>query len=306
MRPFRLHGLVAAPFTPLCPDGSLHLELIPRLVERLLADQVGGAFVLGTTGEGLSLTDSERESVAEAWVNAAAGRLPIVVHVGHLAAPAAARLAAHAQSIRADAIATCGPFFYPIRHVAQIARYCAEVAAAAPRLPFYYYHIPQLTHVTASMEDFLHEAAAGIPTLRGIKYTHNDLEEFGRLVATSGARFDLAFGRDEILLHGLAAGASAAIGSTFNFAAPLFARVVAAVEAGDLRTARRHQADGTRLVQILRRHGGLSAMKAAMAYTGLDCGPTRTPLRSLTPAQTAALHEELAASGLIAAPANAR
>lgn len=248
----------------------------------------------------MSLTDEERHAVADAWVRGVAGRFPVVVHVGHLSVTAAARLAAHAQKVGAAAIATCGPFFYPIRAIAQVVSYCRDVAAAAPALPFYYYHIPQLTHLSLSMVDLVDEAADRIPTFRGIKYTHNDLEEFARLVDHGGGVYDLAFGRDEILLQGLAAGAVSAIGSTFNFAAPHFERVRAAFARGDLRAARAHQASAAELIRILRKHGGLSAMKAAMAHAGIECGPVRPPLRSLDGAGVAALGRDLAAWGLAA------
>ena len=298
MSPFRLHGLVAAPFTPLHADGSLNLALIPALAEGLVSNGIQGAFVLGTTGEGLSLTDEERRAVAEQWVRAAAGRLSVLVHVGHLSVRAAAGLAAHAQAIGADAIGTCGPFFYPIREVRQIAAYCAEVAAAAPNIPFYYYHIPQMTHLSVSMVEFLEEAVPLVPSLRGIKYTHNDLEEYARLVEYDDGRFDIVFGRDEILLQGLAAGAAGAIGSTFNFAGAHFQTLLDAWNNGDVVSARSVQARGADLVRCLRRHGGLAAMKATMEHTGLDCGPVRAPLRSLDVSARAALGRDLAAWGL--------
>jgi N-acetylneuraminate lyase len=298
MLSFRLRGLVAAPFTPMHPDRSVHLERIPALADDLVANGIDGAFVLGTTGEGLSLTDEERRAVAAQWVRAAGGRLSVVVHVGHLSVTAAANLAAHAQTIGADAIATCGPFFYPIRSVRQVAAYCAEVAAAAPQLPFYYYHIPQMTHLAVSMVEFLGEAAPLVPTLNGIKYTHNDLEEYARLVEHADGQFDVAFGRDEILLQGLAAGATAAIGSTFNFVGTHFRTVLNAWLEGDVASARRAQARGAELIRSLRRHGGLSAMKATMEHIGLDCGPVRAPLRPLDADVRASLARELAAWGL--------
>jgi N-acetylneuraminate lyase len=65
-------GLVAAPFTPMRPDGSINLELIPAIVDKLIKNKVNGMFVCGSTGEGPSLTSAERKLVAEAFVKAAA------------------------------------------------------------------------------------------------------------------------------------------------------------------------------------------------------------------------------------------
>lgn len=78
-----IKGLFAAPFTPLHPDGSLNLSMIPSLVENLIADGLSGAFICGSNGEGPNLTVQERMAVAEAFVKAASKRIQIWVHVGH-------------------------------------------------------------------------------------------------------------------------------------------------------------------------------------------------------------------------------
>lgn len=290
MQHFALHGLVAAPFTPFREDGSLHLERIGALADHLVHNRIAGAFVCGTTGEGLSLTDAERRSVASAWVRAAAGRFKVIVHVGHLSGRASTELAAHAQEIGAAAVATCGPFFYPIRSVPEAISALQPIAAACPRLPFYFYHIPQFTHIEhLGMVDFLREGAGLMPNLRGVKYTHNDIEEYARLVDLDGGRFDVPFGRDQILLAGLTVGARGAIGSTFNFMPSLFHELFAAFERRDLAEARRLQTRAANVVRLMRSHGGLSAMKVTMRSIGLDCGPVRPPLRNLSSSEEAAL-----------------
>lgn len=299
VNPFVLHGLVAAPFTPFHPDQSLNLPQIDRLAAHLVAGGVSGAFVCGTTGEGTSLTDAERRAVVERWVAAAAGQLQVIVHVGHLSLATSRELAVHAQAAGADAIATCGPFFYPIRHVRQLVDFGAETAGAAPRLPFYYYHIPQLTHLGGlSMVDFLREAAPRIPTLRGLKFTHDDLEEYAGVLAFQNGRFDVPFGRDEILLSALTLGARGAIGSTFNFSASLYHHLFAAHVRGDEVAARKLQDRATRLIMLLRQHGGLVAMKEAMRLIGLDCGPARQPLRTLSTGERESLLLDLVEWGL--------
>jgi N-acetylneuraminate lyase len=153
----RFQGLVAAPFTPFHADGTVHEDAIDRQSERLIADGVDGAFVCGTTGEGPSLTTAERMLVASRWAGARR-RLKLFVHVGHSSAADARTLAAHAQSIGADAIACLAPFFFKPRTAGELAAFCRHVAAAAPDLPFYYYHIPSLTGVSLAMRDFLPEA----------------------------------------------------------------------------------------------------------------------------------------------------
>ncbi len=57
--------MIAAPFTALNGDGSLNLAMIERQAIALVENNVSGAFICGTTGEGLSLTTNERLQVAE-------------------------------------------------------------------------------------------------------------------------------------------------------------------------------------------------------------------------------------------------
>jgi N-acetylneuraminate lyase len=294
---FKLPGLVAAPFTPFTPNGDLALPVVARQARTLAANGVIGAFVCGTTGEGSSRTSEERRRVTEAWMAARPAGLNVIVHVGHLSVGEARALASHAQSVGADAVAAVAPSFFKPTGVSELVAWCAEVAAAAPKLPFYYYHIPSMTNVTIPAAAFLAEAKAKIPTLAGIKFTFEDLTDYAAARAVGGADYDILFGRDEILLTGLGLGATGAVGSTYNYAAPLYQRILRAYAAGDQATAAREQAKAQAFIDVMNRFGGQPAGKAIMKLVGIDCGPVRLPLRTLTPAQEGALRAELAAQG---------
>ncbi len=292
-------GLVAAPHTPMHADGSLNLGLIEQQVEHLAKHQITGAFVCGTTGEGLSLTLEERRQVAQRWVKTSPKSLPVLVHVGHNCLADAQNLAAHAQKIGASAISTLAPSFFRPASVSDLVDFCAAVALAAPELPFYFYNMPSMTGVSLSMVEFLKQASGRIPTLAGIKFTHNDLMEYQQCVRFDGGRFDILFGRDEVLLEALAVGARGAVGSTYNFAAPIYHRVMEACLNKDFRAAADQQALAVEMITVLNRYGGLVAGKAVMKMLGIDCGPVRLPLRNLSAEQYAAFHRELATLGIV-------
>lgn len=292
-----LAGLIAAPFTPFHADGSVNLTMIDRLAPALAANGVSGAFVCGTTGEGSSLTIEERCAVAARWASARPASLKLVVHVGHLAQEESKVLARHAASIGADAIAALAPSFFKPASLDALISWCAGVAAAAPQTPFYYYHMPAMTGVDFPMADFITQASRHIPTLAGVKFTHENLMDFSRSVTAAGAGQAVLFGRDEILLGGLAFGARGAVGSTYNYMAPLYTRLIAAFEAGDIAGARELQQQSIKIIAIMVRHGGLAAGKAMMKLIGLDCGPVRPPMTTLTDAQSSALEAELRAGG---------
>ena len=288
-----LEGLIAAPYTAMHADGSLNLDVVERQAEALVASGVSGAFVCGTTGESLSLTVAERMAVVERWRAVAPRDFCVVAHVGHTAIADARAIAAHAQEVGVTAIAAMAPCFFKPATVADLVDFCAEVAAAAPRLPFYYYQIPSMTGVSMPVLDFLTAAAGKIPTLAGAKFTYENLMDYFACLRLDGGRYDLLIGRDELLLAGLALGAKGAVGTIYGFAAPVFLRVIGAFDAGDLATARAEQARANELIAVFVKFGGLPAGKAIMRMIGQDCGPARPPLRNLTEEQCAALRAEL-------------
>jgi N-acetylneuraminate lyase len=277
--PLRLTGLIAAPHTPMNADGSLNVSAISAQAQLLQESGVRGAFICGTTGESLSLSIAERMAVMKAWEKAAQGKLKLVVHVGSNSLTDARALAAHAADCRADAIAVMAPnFFRPA--LDELIAYCAAIGAAAPKMPLYYYDIPTMTNVPIPTARFLEQAAKAIPTLHGIKFTNNDLMTLQECLALDG--FDIVFGYDEILLAGLTLGVRGAVGSTYNFAAPLYLRILDAFERGDLTAARKAQLQSVRMIRILQDYGFSRASKAMMGLMGVDCGPVRLPLKPMT------------------------
>jgi N-acetylneuraminate lyase len=294
---FRLTGLIAASFTPFRPDGSLALEPIERYAALLIRNAISGVFVCGTTGEGASMRTAERMQCVQRWVDVARGSLKVIAHVGHNSVADAKGLAEHAANARVDAIATVAPNVLKPASVEDLVEWCATVAAAAGETPYYYYHIPVLTGVRHDMRRFMALAAERIPTFAGIKFTDENLMEFGNCVNFAGARYNLLYGRDEILLAGLATGAAGAIGSTFNYSAPVYNRVMAAFQQGDMPTAMREMTRARNCVQVLLDFGGLPAGKAMLKLCGIDCGPVRLPLRTLPAERIAQMEQALAQIG---------
>jgi N-acetylneuraminate lyase len=293
----RTRGLVAATFTPMRPNGDIDLAVVPRLVDHLVREGVAGLFCNGSTGEGESLTPEERRAVAAAFVEASAGRLPVFVQVGANSLRVARELAAHAAEIGADGVAATPPSYFKPGTTADVVACLAEIAAAAPGRPLLYYHFPAMTGVGVDVVELVGAAGAAIPTFSGAKLSEPEPDVFEACVRLDDARYDVFWGRDEDLLSGLSAGATAAIGATFCFAAPAYGRVLAAHRAGDLEAARSWQERCARMVEIQVRHGGFPAFKATMGLIGLDCGPVRLPQRALPPEEVEGMRGELDAIG---------
>jgi len=229
--------------------------------------------------------------------SSAAPRGKLIVHLGHNCLADAQSLAADAQANGAQAVAALAPSYFRPHDLRGLVDWCASIASSAPSLPFYFYDIPTWTHVKQPMADFLAEAQVRIPTLAGIKFTNSDLAQLLVCLRYEGGNFDILYGNDESLLAGLALGARGAVGSTYNFAAPIYLRLMRAFEKGDFTTAREEQARSVKMVRIIGAYGFSAAAKTVMSMVGVDCGPARAPQRPLTPEQTAELRKKLETAG---------
>jgi N-acetylneuraminate lyase len=271
-------------------DGALRLEVVEKQAEHMVRNGIAAVFVGGSTGESHSLTVEERLLLAERWGNVLRGSpLRMVVHVGTNCLNDARRLAQQAVKVGAEAISALAPSYFKPKSIEVLIDCCAEIASAAPELPFYFYDIPVLTGVQFSMPAFLEQASKRIPNLVGLKFTNSDLAAYLRVLQMDDGRFDVPWGIDEHLLGALATGAQGAVGSSYNFAAPIYLRLIEAFRAGDMARAREEQMRSVQWIETLAGFGYMAAAKATMGYLGVEVGPPRLPNSKLTTQQ----HREL-------------
>lgn len=282
-----ISGLISAPFTPMKADGSLNLTIIPQYYELLKSNGVRGAFITGSTGEGVSMTTTEKKQVIEAWGAATKNdrEFKVMPLVGGTSVNDSIDLAQHAQKNGLYAVAFTAPFYFKPANVQQLAETCIAVAQSVPNMPFYYYHIPVLTGVGFPMIELLKALHGKLNNLAGIKYTHEDFMDFLSCLHFESGRYDMLWGRDENFLAALALGAKGAVGSTYNYAAPLYHQLIEAFEKGDLKTARQVQQKSIDMIGLLSKYGGISVGKSFMKLIGMDCGKFRLPVRNMTDEQ---------------------
>jgi len=294
MKQGTLSGLVAAAFTPFQKDGALNLSQISRLAQLYRANRLGGVFINGTTGEFASLSFVEQQQLIEVW-QSEKETLPVGVMLGGTCLKDMQALARFSAEKEMDAVAMLSPYYFRPQTVGALVDVVSEVARTVPHLPFYFYHIPSMAGGNFYMRDFLALAADRIPNLAGIKFTHADIMDFQAAVQFQNGRYDLLWGTDEALLSGWVAGARGAIGSTYNYAAPLYHDILKAIDKGDLERARQLQSKSVDFVQLLFKYGGAATGKAIMALIGQDCGPVRSPMVPLSAAEIKALEKDLQA-----------
>lgn len=289
----KIEGLIAATFTAYHKNGSLNLEMIPVLVEKLIQDGVVGVFICGTNGEGPNLTIEERMTITEQYIKAVKKRILVLVHVGHTSISESKKLAEHAAKIGADAISSVAAFYFKPNTVQNLVDSMAEIAAAAPQLPFYYYHIPTLTGVGMDMLTFLRLGEHKIPNLAGIKYTASTLFEYQACLNYKEGKYDILFGFDEMLLPALSVGARGAIGSTYTFAAPQYRKIMGYYSENKHQEARKVQLKLVEMVRCLLKFPPIPAQRAIMHMLSFDLGPCRLPLTELTDIEYSTLKTSL-------------
>ena len=132
------------------------------------------------------------------------------------------------------------------------------------------------------MISLLERLSDRLPNFMGIKYTHEDFMDYQSCLAFDSGRYDLLWGRDENMLAALALGAKGAVGSTYNYAAPLYNQLIRAFNDGNLLQARQLQQQSIDMIRLLGKYGGIATGKAFMRYIGFECGAFRSPVRNMS------------------------
>ena len=293
----KIVGLIDAPFTPLDDRGNVNYGPIEAYAALLVRNGLKGVFINGSSGEGYLLSDDERRRLAERWMGVVPEGFKVIVHVGSTCVEASRRLAEHAAAIGAWGIGTMAPPFPKVNRIDELVDYCAAIAAGAPELPFYFYHIPAFNGAYLPMVDFLRAVDGRIPNFAGIKYTYESLYEYNQCRLYGGGKFDMLHGQDETLLPSLAmGGARGGICGTTNYNAPCLTGILDAWAAGDLERARALQNYAQDVINVICQYrGNIVAGKRIMKLIGLDLGRNRTPFQNMTDEEEARMRAELEA-----------
>ena len=275
----RIEGLIAAPFTPFDASGEVNIAMVDHLQRFYKNNGIAGVFICGTTGESSALTLEEKKRLFEEWSKYKADDFKVIGFLGGTSAKECRELARTADNYGLDAISITAPYYFKPTGVAELAAFCAEVASASG-LPFFYYHIPVFTGAYFNMYDLLELVDGKIPSFAGIKFTFENFMDFQRCLEYKNRKYNMLWGRDEMLLPALVVGATGAVGSTYNYTAPLNLQIMDSFRRLDIEKARRLQLKACEYITFLYRYGA-STGKAFMKAVGMDCGDYRLPVCNL-------------------------
>jgi len=267
-----LTGIVPPLVTPLTDRDTLDVEGFERLIERLIGGGVGGLFVLGTTGEGPSLSYRLRREVVSVACRAAKGRVPVLVGITDTAFVESVELARYSAEAGADALVAAPPYYLP-EGQPELIEYIRHLLPELP-LPFFLYNMPSLTKVSFEVETV--RALMDHPKVHGIKDSSGNMTYFHRLCGLARGREDwsILMGPEELLLDAVLAGGHGGVNGGANVFPELYVALHQAAVAGDLARARALHAMvmevSTRLYQVGRHSSAIiKGIKCALSIEGV-------------------------------------
>jgi dihydrodipicolinate synthase/N-acetylneuraminate lyase len=257
---------LAAALTPLRDGGTeLDEDAVAPYVAFLAANGVDGVLALGTTGEGILLTVSERKAVLRCF---AEGPLPVLAHCGAQTTADTVALAAFAAELEVEGVAVIAPPYFPLSADELLAHFVAAARACSP-LPFYVYELERASGyaIPVSVVERLRER---VDNLVGMKVSDTPFTKVAPYLLDG---LDVYVGAEALIGEGLAAGAAGAVSGL----ASAFPDVVTqAVRSGDSAAAGELRA----LIERFPRHAALKAVVRARDVPLTE--DVRPPLRGLT------------------------
>ena len=274
----KYQGIIPAFYACYDAKGKIDPEAVRALTRWFVEKGVKGLYVGGSSGECIYQSKEERKVVLENVMAEAKGKLTVIAHVACNNTADSQELAAHAESLGVDAIASIPPIYFHLPPYA-IAKYWNDISAAAPNTDFIIYNIPQLAGVALSVP-LLKEMLKN-PRCIGVKNSSMPTQDIQMWRDEGAIVFN---GPDEQLISGLVMGATGGIGGTYGAMPELYVKLFECVKAGNMATALEIQNDCCRIIyKLCSGHGNMYAMiKEVLRKMGCpDCGSVRAPLAEL-------------------------
>ena len=274
----KYEGIIPAFYACYDAEGKVNLAAVRELTQWFIDQGVQGLYVGGSSGECIYQGKEERKAVLEAVMEVARGKLTIIAHIACNNTADSQELAAHAESLGVDAIASIPPIYFKLPPHA-IAKYWNDMSAAAPNTDFIIYNIPQLAGVSLTVP-LLQEMLKN-PKVIGVKNSSMPTQDIQMWKDEGAIVFN---GPDEQLISGLVMGAIGGIGGTYGAMPQLYVELYRCVKAGEMAKALEIQNDCCRIIyKMCSGHGNMYGMikEILRINGGPDCGSVRAPLAEL-------------------------
>lgn len=276
-------GIMPALVTPLDNNGNINKKALGELIDWQLSCGVSGFYICGSTGEGLLLEPKQRMDMLEYTLEAVNGRASVIDHIGDVDLKSTIELAKHAEKAGAAAISSIPPIYFAYSDDDVFEFYRAVTDACS--LPMLMYGYPGARSISIDLVKRL----MGIENIVGMKWTYNDYYGMERAKSINCGNINIINGPDESLIAGLAVGADAGIGTTYNIMPGMFVKLYNAFHSGDVVRARALQHWINNVISELLKYNVIATTKAVLCHLGYDVGECVKPIKHLTKSETDAL-----------------
>lgn len=282
MLPLPPTGVFPPSVTPLDADERLDEAGLERQLERLIAAGVHGFFMLGTSGEGTTLTDDTRWAAIRATHRIVDGRVPIIASAMDTSTKRVLENIKGMSDVGVDAVAISPPYYFAPFHDRDMLCFFATLAEKS-ELPIFMYNIPSTTKVTLSV-DVIAQLAA-MDNIIGVKDSTGNWLHGIELLDRVAERddFSVFIGSHLIAGQGLMYGARGAIMSLVNIDPATCLALFEAGRSGDVAETVRCTRRLLRLGMIFRHGAQPPALKTALELMGVCSHYSTHPNLPLTP-----------------------
>ena len=270
-----IKGLIPAMATPMHEDGSLNLDAIAPLADRLIESGADSLFVAGSMGEAASLSLEERMDAVKATVKAVNGRVPVLAGTGFPTTAETIRMTRMCEGEGVAAVSVITPYYWKMSQEA-LYRHFASVIHSTD-LPVFAYNLPQNTGNNLDPETVgrLYRQEG----LAGAKDSCAKWENTKGYMDQTGKDFCMLVGEDSLCLEGLKYGSRGSISAPSNVCTHVMAAIYDRYMAGDLAGAQQAQEDWNRITAYLCSTGAFpGSFKLATCMLTSDVGPARLPV----------------------------
>lgn len=279
-------GILVALVTPFTDDFRIDDAGIQRHVDRMAAAGIHGLVPLGTTGEFTTMTHAERRHVTDAVIAASAGRIPVFPHTGAQSTDETIELSLHAQEAGAKGVMIVPPYYDPLR-LHELHAHLTAVGEAID-IPIVYYNVPGATGIRLTAAELA--GLGDIPNVDYIKDTSGDFSTVTAMLIGYADKITLFNGWDTLTFGALATGATGSVWGMANLLPEQAVRLYEALAVkGDLAEGRRLWQGLWPVNDILESHNYVAAIKAGLEEIGESAGPTRAPIKPVSPEARAEL-----------------
>jgi dihydrodipicolinate synthase/N-acetylneuraminate lyase len=270
-------GVFPAATTQFDPDLRVDLKATQKVQAALLRDGVHGLVLMGTVGEGNSLSAEEKRQVLAGAVEVAKGKAPIIVGVSEFTTTTAIAFARAAEQLGANGLMVLPAMVY-VPTPLELERHFRAIAEATT-LPIMLYNNPPSYRVNIGLETL--QRLADVPNIVCIKESAPDPRRFTDILNAFGDRFTLFAGLDDVAFEGLVLGAKGWVSGLTNAFPGESLALYEAIRSGNLERARRIYRWFMPLLHLDAAHDLVQSIKLAeqLMYRGSErVRPPRWPL----------------------------